>query len=35
MGAFTNRADAESALQLVRTRFPDAFLVPDLVTIDG
>ncbi|HEX9952001.1 MAG TPA: SPOR domain-containing protein [Rubricoccaceae bacterium] len=35
MGAFTNRADAESALALVRTRFPDAFLVPDLVTIDG
>lgn len=35
MGAFTNRSDAESALQLVRTRFPDAFLVPDLVTIDG
>ena len=34
MGAFTNRADAESALQIVRTRFPDAFLVPDLVTID-
>lgn len=35
MGAFTNRQDAESALTLVRTRFPDAFLVPDLVTIDG
>lgn len=35
MGAFTSRADAESALALVRTRFPDAFLVPDLVTIDG
>ncbi len=35
MGAFTNRSDAESALQLVRTRFPDAFLTPDLVTIDG
>ena len=35
MGAFTNRPDAESALALVRTRFPDAFLVPDLVTVDG
>ena len=35
MGAFTNRADAEAALQIVRTRFPDAFLAPDLVTIDG
>ncbi len=35
MGAFTNRADAEAALQIVRTRFPDAFLAADLVTIDG
>ena len=35
MGAFTNRSDAEAALALVRTRFPDAFLLPDLVTIDG
>lgn len=35
MGAFTNRPDAEAALALVRTRFPDAFLVPDLVTVDG
>ena len=35
MGAFTNRSDAESALSLVRTRFPDAFLVPDAVTVDG
>ena len=35
MGAFTNRSDAEAALALVRTRFPDAFLIPDLVTIDG
>lgn len=35
MGAFTNRSDAEAALALVRTRFPDSFLLPDLVTIDG
>lgn len=35
MGAFTNREDAETALAIVRTRFRDAFLVPDLVTIDG
>ena len=35
MGAFTNRSDAEAALQLVRTHFPDAFLAADLVTIDG
>lgn len=35
MGAFTSRADAEAALATVRTRFPDAFLVPDRVTVDG
>ena len=35
MGAFTNRQDAEAALALVRQRFPDAFLTPDRVTIDG
>ena len=34
MGAFTSRGDAEAALATVRARFPDAFLVPDLVTVD-
>lgn len=33
MGAFPEHGDAESALGLVRTRYPEAFLVPDLVTV--
>lgn len=33
MGAFADRAEAERALALVRQRYPEAFLVPDLVTV--
>lgn len=33
MGAFATRAQAEAALALVRQRYPEAFLVPDLVTV--
>jgi hypothetical protein len=33
LGAFAQREDAERALDLVRTRYADAFLVPDLVTV--
>ena len=35
MGAFGTREDADRALALIRQRFPDAFLVSDLVTIGG
>lgn len=33
MGAFATRAEAEQALALVRQQYPEAFLVPDLVTV--
>lgn len=33
MGAFATREEADRALALVRQRFPDAFLVADLVTV--
>ena len=33
MGAFASREEADRALTLVRQRFPDAFLVADLVTV--
>lgn len=33
MGAFATRAQADEALILVRSRYPEAFLVPDLVTV--
>ncbi len=33
MGAFGSREDADRALTLVRGRFPDAFLVADIVTV--
>ena len=33
MGAFATRAEAEAALALVRRQYPEAFLVPDLVTV--
>ncbi len=33
MGGFAERDDAEAALALVRTRYPEAFLVPDLITV--
>lgn len=33
MGAFATREEADRALALVRQRFPDAFLVSDLVTV--
>ena len=33
LGAFASRNEAEEALAVVRTRYPEAFLVPDLVTI--
>ena len=33
MGAFATREEAEGALALVRQQYPEAFLVPDLVTV--
>ncbi len=33
VGAFATRGEAEAALAGVRTQFPEAFLVPDLVTV--
>ena len=33
MGAFASREEADRALALVRQRYPEAFLVPDLVTV--
>lgn len=33
MGAFASRQEAEAALALVRQQYPEAFLVPDLVTV--
>lgn len=33
LGAFEYRREAEAALPLVRRRFPEAFIVPDRVTI--
>lgn len=34
IGDFASRPAAERALSAVRNQFPDAFIVPDLVTID-
>jgi hypothetical protein len=33
LGAFASRSEAEEALAGVRARYPEAFLVPDLVTV--
>lgn len=33
MGAFATREEADAALALVRRQYPEAFLVPDLVTV--
>ena len=33
LGAFATREDADAALALVRRQYPEAFLVPDLVTV--
>lgn len=33
VGSFASRAEAEAALEAVRARFPDAFIVPDTVTV--
>ena len=33
LGAFADRDDAEAALALVRRQYPEAFLVPDTVTV--
>ncbi len=33
LGAFAERAGAERTLQLVRQRFPDAFIIPATVTL--
>ena len=33
MGGFADRDDAEAALEMVRARYPEAFLVPDLITV--
>lgn len=33
LGAFATREEADQALALVRRRFPDAYVVPDVVTV--
>lgn len=33
LGAFADRADADRAVPLVRREYPEAFVVPDLVTV--
>ena len=33
LGAFGSEAEAEAALAFVRSEYPDAFLVPDVVTV--
>lgn len=33
MGGFADRDDAEAALEMVRAHYPEAFLVPDLITV--
>lgn len=35
VGAFEYRAEAETALPVLQRRFPEAFIVPDTVTIGG
>ena len=35
LGAFEFRDEAEGALTFVRQRFPEAFVVPDRVTVRG
>jgi hypothetical protein len=35
LGAFEYRREAEQAIRVIQRRFPDAFIVPDLVTIGG
>ena len=33
LGAFATRPEADAALALVRSQYPEAFVVPDLVTV--
>lgn len=35
VGAFEYRREAEQAIRVVQRRFPEAFIVPDLVTLGG
>ena len=35
LGAFEYRREAEAALPVIRRRFPEAFIVPDQITIGG
>ena len=35
LGAFEYRREAEQAIRVIQRRFPDAFIVPDTVTIGG
>ncbi len=35
LGAFEHRREAEAALPVIQRRFPDVFIVPDVVTIEG
>lgn len=35
LGAFEYRREAEAALRVIQRRFPEAFIVPDRVTIGG
>lgn len=35
LGAFEYRREAEQAIRVIQRRFPDAFIVPDTVTVGG
>lgn len=35
VGAFRSRSEAESALEVIRRQYPDAFIVPDVITFTG
>ena len=35
VGAFEYRQEAEQAIRVIQRRFPDAFIVPDIVTLGG
>ncbi len=35
LGAFEYRREAEQAMRVIQRRFPEAFIVPDLVTLGG
>lgn len=35
LGAFEFRREAETALRVIQRRFPEAFIVPDVVTVGG